>query len=689
MSTLLHGAALSHEEKLFALGNYASAAAGDPGGWHTHAARGLLGRCRPALEALAEFDEPEARFYSAAIHWIDGDDEAAADLLLAIPGEPAAILRALIAKPKIRVVSQWVRCRAEPFDFLSAAAHDTHFDIQDMGFYPQDPRSLPNTSIHKCIDTADPPDFFICDRLEWQAIPPDIQELGCPVFGRTEEYDLLIQSCRPWLKLFDGIVTGDATAWEDVRRLSGAPTVIFPKTLGLPAALPPVPPGRRVNDLLLSSLAGNPYHTDRAALVEQVLRLKEVRARFVEGSMASRIYHELLGGTRLYVAHHRRAGAIPPDALDALSMGCAVLVPKGSLLALYAGEDQGVYEYETPDLAARVTRILQDWPAVEASAHRGAAWVRREFSAARGASQYLRFLAFLAAASGSPAARKAAPRPVRKRPVLARGWTVGLPALQRAQQVSSEHWTAELQKQVRLGTLNDLAREVLLQYATAVEKGLNQAAPPELLDGVLTLYRSGVRKFPQSLVLRFNLLRALLHFGRERDAAEALHLAADTLRRPAGQWVVAPEDDVLPYDFFGRFFNYRAYLDLAVSESARGKAAMPRATPLIRASMHYYVGRHSDSLASLRQAVALDPRFPWYAFTCAQQLARHGSHEEAGRLLLQLTKGSALFLEAADLLEELRSKRLFDAPDVDAALQAATRARQQGLIPEDRWSEVL
>jgi len=99
------------------------------------------------------------------------------------------------------------------------------------------------------------------------------------------------------------------------------------------------------------------------------------------------------------VTYVRHPTASPTRGLEALAMGCAVIVQQGSMLTLFVGEPEGVltYNLEAENLGMAIRQILDRWPEYRRRAARGAELVRREFAPARVASQYFRFLTFLAA----------------------------------------------------------------------------------------------------------------------------------------------------------------------------------------------------------------------------------------------------------------------------------------------------
>ena len=243
--------------------------------WQTYAAMGLVGKSREAIEGLRRFDCQEARFYSAVASWIDGDEATAIATLEKIPTPHAQNLLTLIRKPKILVLAQLPYTRLAPHDLLTAAAHDKKFKIQNISFHPDDLPNRPYADIHQFYDPRHPPDFYVCTMVEWHLIPPNLQELPCPIIGQTSDYDAHIQTVYPWLQLFDEFLVTDQTEWQDVRRLVRVPVSTFPKSFGISDTLPPVSAKPRKVDVFVSGSAIHPYHPDKVRLLNQTLRLPD------------------------------------------------------------------------------------------------------------------------------------------------------------------------------------------------------------------------------------------------------------------------------------------------------------------------------------------------------------------------------------------------------------------------------
>jgi tetratricopeptide (TPR) repeat protein len=659
--------------ELFDAGNYATVAmTGGQDQWRTYAAMGLVGKGRDAIEGLRRFDGQEARFYSAVASWIDGDEATAIATLQKIPTPYAQNLLTLIRKPKIHVLAQLPWTRQAPHDLLTAAAKDNKFRIQNISFHRHDLPNKPYANIHTYYDPRRPPDFYVCTMVEWHIIPPNLQELPCPIIGQTSDYDAHIQTLHPWLQLFDEFLVTDQTEWQDVRRLVRVPVSTFPKSFGISDTLPPVPAKPRKIDVFVSGSAIHPYHPDKVRLLNQTLRLPDrVGLWIVPGFVPSDLYNQILGISKVSFCYVRHSGGMPTRGLEALSMGCAVVVQKGCVLTLYAGEEEGVltYEFDKNDLAPGILRMLNQWSTFERGAQRGAKIIRREFGLSRVASQYLRFLTFVAARPRGKREMKPVNTLAQKRSFFAKGLLPGGPGvLQTLRQTNLDRWQARLKTEGTLGLILDMAREMVLEYAASRIPGAQSASllpDGQLLEGAFELYRKALHLFPQSLVLRFNLIRTSLHFGQPRDVSEALDLAKETLEHPESAWQIDPMEDVFPLDFFSVCFNYRRYLDRINEHVMEGKSVQRDLVKLILASLLYYLSHYSNDPGYAKRAAALDPEFSAYTFRYAQQLIHRGwagDLQEAVDLLVTLAEDTTHFVEALQTLQSLQARGCFNSP---------------------------
>ncbi len=654
----------------FRQGDYASAARrGGEQEWQTYAALGLLGKTREALDGLDRFGHSEARFYEAVARWIGGAEDAVPPLLERIDTPHARNLLALARKPQIEVLAQWPWARDGCSALLTGAAADARFRVTNIGFQPEDLPNRPCADVRDFYDPRRLPDFYTCAMVEWQVVPPNLPDLPCPVFGQTGDYDLHIQTVHPWLGLFDALVVTDPSEWGEVRRVAGVPVCTFPKTFGVPNGLPPLPAaGQREIDVYLSGTLLHPYHPDKARLLHQIFSLADLRLHLVNGLDDPGRHYDNLAQAKVCVGYVRHATAMPTRGLEALAMGCALVVQEDSVLALYAGPDQGVFpcRLDRDDLPAAIRTIVARWPEFARRAEAGARLLREEFALARVASQYLRFLTFLAARPRPPRRPRDPSRLRQKRPVLHRGWLPGtdLQALARENQQRLQADIARAPASPH--ALIDLAREAVLADCHRAGTGSNPV--PECLASVSGVYRKAMERFPRSLVVRFNYLRVAFHLGTPEIASEVLPLLDETLGRPPQTWQVDAMEDVFPWDFFPAFFNYRGYFDRVTAHLAHSIPVGPDLCRLIRASLYGYRGLYRaregfcpGSLDDFQAAADLDPDFPSFRLGYAHHLLRRGLPEDchlAGRLLRELAESSLLFLEAFAALEQVHRREL-------------------------------
>ncbi len=319
MLTMIPQAPADSANELFLNGNYAAVALdGDRAEWQTYAALGLIGKAREALEGLARFDGDEPAFYAAVAHWIDGDDAAAAAGLEPLAGrhDHARNLLNLIRKPRIRVLAQLPWTRTGCSDLLTGIRKEKKFQVDNVSFHADDRPNTPYADIHQFYDADQPPDFYVCQMVEWQMLPANLSELPCPLLGHTADYDLHVQAVYPWLRLFDELLVTDPSEWRDVRGLATAPVSTFPKSFGLPATLPAAGRGRRDLDLFLSGTVTHAYHPDKAALIHQILSVPDLRLKIINGFKAQNNYLRTAAGCKLCVTYVRHPTAMPTRGLE-------------------------------------------------------------------------------------------------------------------------------------------------------------------------------------------------------------------------------------------------------------------------------------------------------------------------------------------------------------------------------------
>lgn len=653
-------------KKNFSNGNYAAAARSEAGGsWRRFAAQGLIGCTQSALEGLARFGTAEARLYRGIAAWIGGDEEQSQQELAALDLPEARRLLELIRRPRIDVLTQAPPGSSQHVPDFSSCVED-RFRIKNItaeGWSGmRGARVFPGTDAREFLSGDFNPAFYLCREIEWMALPANLHKLPCPVFGHTEDYDIHLQAILPQYAQFDQVITCGTYEWNALSRMLPVPVCTFPKAYALQNGLPALGKSQRDIDLFLSGTIFHPYHPDKAELVNGLLDRSggSLNLKVISSHLSTREYFELLGRTKICLPYVRFDGSMPTRGLEALAMGNALILQPGSALAAYFGEEDGVFtcDYASAELPALIEKISKNWESIAPRVEQGARRVREEFAMRRVAGEYLRFLTALAALS--PRREKLVPEVVHnKRSVISVGWTH-----------DSDYYLDSLAGMARSfgdiekftpGAINDFAREILLFHATSADQkvvdkitrwGRWPVPAPEFLGRALELLRSGVALFPRFLVLKFNLMRALHHFGNGQG--EVRKLAESIVTSQETDWDVGPHDDVLPYDFFPEHFNYRSYFDLAVKVIGEGREQDPGFFRLIHASAAHYNVLAGGSVEAARKAVDSDPVFPLYRLDLARHLAAaKSSRPEAARILAGLANKNIIPLGAWDELVKL------------------------------------
>ena len=676
----------------FERGDYHYAAAnGAQHDWRSSAALGLCGRTEPALRGLASTGSGDARFYEGVIQWIQGDEAAAIRLLEPLDDEYADNLLRLIRKPTISILSQlsWYRSGDGVHNVLQGGEKDPKFDIRNISFAPEDLPNRPNADIHDFYDQSNPPDLYLAEMVEWHVIPPNLQELPCPIIGQTGDYDMHIHTLLPWLRLFDEIVVSDSTEFADLAGLVDAPVSTFCKPMSLPPNLPSPITCSKDLDVVVTGTLLHSYYPDKAEMMRQILDADNVEPFLYNGFFQAKAYYPILARSKLATALTRHLGAIPTRGFEALAMGIVLLAPHQSCMRLFVDNDDGIvpYSLEKDGLRRAIETVLADYKRYEEGASRAMQTVRAEFEPWRTSSQYLRMVAFRAARP-RPTRKLAARRPLQMRSVSYKGHLQagGEKTYLALRDAALEKWKTTDEAEHTLASFTLPARELLLEYELGILMP-PKTSPAPLINTVFQLFDAALKRYPLSLALRFNIVRAAFHFGGETEIENAIAITKATLEADPRALTLEPLDDIMPWDFCQNFFNYRNYLQI-VTEALRDKTdRTEELKALVLASLHYYFGRMADQPAHFEQAVALDPEFSAYRLWHAKTLRQSGDAAQAIASLSEVVREMLYAPEAWSLIQALKSEHGVAVPE-EAALRDLVATFEGSTLIDESYAAI-
>jgi hypothetical protein len=633
---------------------------GRPEQWQYHAARGLIRDPDASIVALERFDHPAARFYSAVLAWMAGRDDEACRGLGVFKDDHACNLRALIAKPHIKVLAQLPPVRHGAHVLAEGVRRDTKFKIANVGYLDGDIPNAPYRSVHELTRSLGTPDFYVCYAVEWHEIPVDLQELTCPTIAFSNDFDMHIQGVARWLPVFDyRVVIDHVVEWPKVSAIGRGPTASYPIVFGVPDHLGDFRECARDIDVFISGTMLSAYHPDKSRQLHQIFAIPGIKLAVIDGHLSTGMYMDILARSKITPTFCRHRGGIQTRVIESLAMGSISVVQPDSIMKLWLNESNGLFEYDE-NVGPRpvIERILANYDTIGADCRNAIVTLRQAFEPRSVASRFLRFCTFLATKSRSR--RPARDRWLNQKRVHFAHAVQLTPAVAvvLAQQ-NRARLTNEYAATPSGRVLIDRAREHLLLYARALYDGRRDAAQPEYLETAIAELRTACAQFPNSLVAHFDLLRVLIHFGSTADRQSIEDLASEILVKPAGFWRADPYEDVLPYDLFSNWFDYRAYLDLVVERLAGDSMPDANLNNLILAAVNHYAAVLTGSTEKAEQAVAFNPDFPFFKLTLAEMLARRPLPEQQERaevLLRELAGSSIVAVRAYWQLQALKER---------------------------------
>ena len=677
-----------------------------------HLAMNLMGvgYMADSLDSLKK-EHPEWAFWVAASHWIHGDEEYSAALLRNQNSPQARKLLTLLESEYIDIVGQ--------LSWPGIALEDPKFRLHPLGVQrfvtaPDGARAGMNLEQHEkpfdflleSIPKGIKPAFYFAQMLEWQFLPRDLHEAPFPVFGAISDYDVHIQNVHPFLDSFDALITVGSEEHRGISPLTNTPVWTFPKLFHLPGGMQnlqlPHQENSRPHSLFISGTLDNPYHPDKIQLISDVLTSDLPDIHYVNGFLEASDYVNELLKSKLALSYVR-FGGINTRGLEALASGCAVLAQDKSAMPAFFDKDHGMWTYDpdTDNVPGLLQEMLDQWPTLEKAALRGAQRVRKEFERTKTISQLLRFLTVL---SALPCRQKSADNFHQKRIVSHRGPAYTAPISLKQIGINLNRWEQEKVSKTPTPYIN-AGRELDLFLShdfKEMRQHANKFGAKKITDLEDTLYplakkwyTEGLSKNPKNLVLFFNHLRHSFHLGDPTLVEAALSDAIKAADSYPEEWELSSLDDVMPWDYYSAFFNYRDYFDHTTSALSGEETDPYQPHQLILAAINHYVGLYTGDSKYLRQAVELDSKFPYYQLHLAQALVKaEGSPsdlEECLNLIRKLLNNSLICQKLVPILlklETLLGRPLPETKTIQLTLQRIENVTEKMPYSSSEFNEL-
>ena len=538
----------------------------------------------PYLEGL---ESPWAAYYRAIALWGQpgGEREALAELRRCLADanvdlrcrRRAGKLERLIAGGPLRVLVQGKHEKPPSSFSIVHAMKQTSADVISIGYQPGDDISMePYESleqIHARLPKGWAPSFYHCYQVESNLMPIGLEDAPYPLLGYASDYDTRVQTCYYRAQAFDAMAVTGEVDHHEIRRGFRLPCILFPKAIGVWAeAFERADPHHKTVDLFCSGSPMSFYQVDKGRLVYRLMQLSDrYRVRIHRGFLTPEQYVADTCGSKVVFSFVRRQPVWSSRATDALAGGAVVLYQEGGGLELFYSEMEGAVPYREDNLEAVIERVLGQWDETYAEAAlRGRARVLREFDLKVCMERYLKRLAILGA-EVNVAARGKGEGQRRERslryPPFPRG------AIVVGEERRKAVWTVGFQETVR--TLRDVPADArtanefnilafshfllgFRKWQAGAKAGVSLAAP-EVADDLTEAWRcfaTGVERFPDDLVLRFNWGRVACLIERHQEAYEIFGaiLNRQTLH-------LDPLGDLFGDDFADRHLAFRAYID--------------------------------------------------------------------------------------------------------------------------------
>lgn len=408
----------------------------------------------------------------------------------------------------------------------------------------------------------------------------DYGRLPCPKIGFLTDHDYFLFN-RHAFAANDLLLTNGPVEHFEVSRLYPQPCHTY-YTLDLDYSIPH--PEKREKlpkrfDVGLSGSSFVPYMREKAQFVFNLMDLPDdLSIRIIQGFLPGDAYHRFIAESRRMPMAVRFGDVLNTRIIEAVQLGCDGLNLKGNLWPELLGlnDHTAPYQYESLEQGIRAALAAKSDESI--SPERIASIDRLLPASPERETRFLKYFMFL----GSQSERVA----LDTTPKRCSGSTGIQLEIQDRSALAIGKYHSDLIQHFSAGSTAYDANKLLNARIYLARSFPN----PELIASTAGVGEQLVQRFPNHLVLRFNLARFLFHYGQMEKAESHFRAIVDN----ANGWELREdEDDVLNYHYHIEYFPYMRYADNALlkllgqADPTHGKPYTEPAHIILSTACHY------------------------------------------------------------------------------------------------------
>ena len=181
---------------------------------------------------------------------------------------------------------------------------------------------------------------------------------------------------------------------------------------------------------------------------------------------------------------------------------------------------------------------------------------------------------------------------------------------------------------------------------------------------IKTLYQKQKDKHKNNIVFHFNYIRHNLHNGNSTDIKSIIEIMEGIVSSDINHWSIS-ESDIMPWDYYSQFFNYRGYFELIVKKHSKKITENIFKTESIKyiySSIYAYLSCYTGELIHFKKAYNLDKTFNYFKLNYSQALIYHNKSKDdlllSLNLLQELTCDSLYIKDLLKLYYILKNRNI-------------------------------